>query len=308
MKVVEFRVVKEVEAVMDRERDNRREAGEEEAFFQQLQESEEACAEYLLHLKWPNGFVCPYCGYGRAYTIRTRRQPLYECACCRHQTSLTSDTIMEGTRTPLTKWFTAIHHISDPEKGINAVTLSQLIQVTYKTAWSMLHAIRGAISQEKHMLPLTGKVLLHSAELTRRTSPSSSVFIAPPKTASAIVGVALSEEDEPVRVQLQASESGDYRNGQLSRESIETFCGNHMTPEEKVSVIKLNRFAPLKRQKGLPLARQAGEWLRNTFNGIGPKYRQRYLNEFCCRMNLVLAGLSPFREICRMCALPASSF
>lgn len=47
---------------------------------------------------------------------------------------------------------------------------------------------------------------------------------------------------------------------------------------------------------------QAGEWLNSTFYGIGTKYRQQYLNEFCCRMNLVMARLSAFREISLMCA------
>lgn len=285
-----------------------RAAGEEEQLFQQLMASEQDCAEYLFRLKWPNGFVCPYCGHGHAYAITTRRLPLYECACCRHQTSLIAGTIMEGTRTPLTKWFTAIHRISDPEKGINAVTLRNLLQVTYKTAWSMLHAIRSAMSQDKHMLRLTGNVLLHSANLTHWSPPSSSVFIDPPKTPSVIVGISLTEENEPARVQMQALAAEDYRNGQLSSESIETFCDNHLALEKEIPVTKVNRFAPRKHRKGLPLAREAGEWLRSTFNGIGSKYRQRYLNEFCCRMNFILARLSPFREICLMCARSESLF
>lgn len=53
---------------------------QEEALFLHLQSSEQACEEYLFHLKWPNGFVCPHCGHGHAYTIQTRKQPLYECA------------------------------------------------------------------------------------------------------------------------------------------------------------------------------------------------------------------------------------
>lgn len=297
-----------MEAVMDREKDNLADAGEEEAFFHRLQESEEACAEYLHHLKWANGFACPYCGHGRAYTIRSRRQPLYECACCKHQTSLTAGTIMEGTRTPLTKWFTAIYHISDPVKGINAVTLSQLLQVTYKTAWSMLKAIRSAMSQEEHMLPLTGKVLIHSAVLTRWNPPSSSVFIDPPRNPSVIVGVSLTDGEEPCGVQMQAIASEDYRNGQPSAESMEEFCDKHLVPDEKIHVTKVNRFAPLKGQRGLSMVKEAGKWLLNTFNGIGSKYRQQYLNEFCCRMNLIWAGLSPFREICRMCVPAARLF
>lgn len=196
-------------------------AAEEEYFIGQLLTSEQACWDYLFRLKWPNGFVCPYCGYGHAYTITTRKQPLFECACCRHQTSLTAGTILEGTRTPLTKWFTAIHHISDPQAGINAVTLSRMLQVTYKTAWSMLHAIRRAMSQDESMLRLSDHVHVHSANLALCDSLTG--IFTPPKTASVLIGVSLTEEGEPCRVQMQALESGDFRRGEPATEIIEEF-------------------------------------------------------------------------------------
>ena len=98
---------------------------EEGTLFLRLQSSEKACEEYLFHLKWPNGFVCPYCGHGQAYTIHTRKQPLYECACCKHQTSLTAGTIMEGTRTSLIKWFTAIYNLAKPKETVNVFFASE---------------------------------------------------------------------------------------------------------------------------------------------------------------------------------------
>ncbi|MFM1988930.1 MAG: hypothetical protein RJA99_1887, partial [Pseudomonadota bacterium] len=36
----------------------------------------------------------------------------YQCAGCRHQTSLIAGTMMENTKLPLTKWFLAIYLIS----------------------------------------------------------------------------------------------------------------------------------------------------------------------------------------------------
>ncbi|MDF2937978.1 MAG: hypothetical protein K0Q90_3351 [Paenibacillaceae bacterium] len=278
---------------------------EEDELYHRLQSSEQACSDYLYHLKWPNGFVCPYCGHGHAYTITTRRQPLYECACCRHQTSLTAGTIMERSRTPLTKWFTAICHISNPHEGINAVSLQHLLQVTYKTAWSMLHAIRQAMSHEESVLHLSGHVNAHSATLATWDSPIG--IFTPPSTASVLVGVSLTEEGQPSRVHMQTLHIADYQGGEPSIEAIKDFCDYITAPGNQTSR-EIKRYGPRKNKKGWSLVKQAGKWLNTTFCGIGPKYRQQYLNEFCCRMNLILAGLSPFREISIMCARPVSFF
>jgi transposase-like protein len=274
----------------------------EQAFWEQLLSSEQACSEYLFQLKWPEGFRCPYCGHGHAYTIHTRRLPLYECSHCKHQTSLTAGTLMERSRTPLTKWFTAIYYISNPHTGINAVALQHLLHVTYKTAWSMLHAIRQAMSHDESMLPLSGQVQVHGATLALWETAIG--FFVPPATPSVLVGLSLTQEGKPARVRMQALCSTDYDGGQPSAEAFTDFCGLHLAPKDQISSVECKRYGPRKLKKGLPLVRQTTEWLNSTFHGIGSKYRQRYLNEFCCRMNLVLAGLNPFHEISLMCARP----
>ena len=68
--------------------------------------TEPACREYLFKLKWPHGFICPFCGHGHYYELPKRR--LYQCKACGHQSSVTADTVMHKTRTPLRKWFCAL--------------------------------------------------------------------------------------------------------------------------------------------------------------------------------------------------------
>jgi hypothetical protein len=67
--------------------------------------SEQACWDYLLKLRWPEGFVCPRCG-GRTAWSTTRR--LLVCSGCQHQASVTAGTIFQDTRKPLTLWFRAM--------------------------------------------------------------------------------------------------------------------------------------------------------------------------------------------------------
>src|SRR5262249_34312364 len=65
---------------------------------------EAACAQSLAAARWPDGFVCPGCGGGKAWRLETKAWP-YECANCGRQTSITAGTIMHHSRLPLTAWF-----------------------------------------------------------------------------------------------------------------------------------------------------------------------------------------------------------
>ena len=63
--------------------------------------TEKSCEEYLYQLKWPHGYVCPKCGSRHGYAIS--RYGRYQCAKCRHQTSLTAKTMIHHSHLPLKK-------------------------------------------------------------------------------------------------------------------------------------------------------------------------------------------------------------
>jgi len=105
--------------------------------FQQRFATEDACREYLFASRWPEGFVCPGCGAGRAGG-ETRRH-LWVCAACGHQTSVTAGTVMHGTRTPLRAWFWAAYLVATHHPGISAKQLQRQLGLSrYETAWLIL--------------------------------------------------------------------------------------------------------------------------------------------------------------------------
>ena len=65
--------------------------------------AEEQCHGALFEWRWPEGFVCPNCGHTGYCEIAGRG--VYQCHRCHHQTSVTSGTIFEHTKLPLTTWF-----------------------------------------------------------------------------------------------------------------------------------------------------------------------------------------------------------
>lgn len=89
--------------------------------------TEQACAEYLYQVKWLEGYVCPKCGCREHYPIRHHGR--YQCKHCRHQTTLTANTVMHRTHLPLTKWFWAIYLVACDKRGISALALFGKIEV-----------------------------------------------------------------------------------------------------------------------------------------------------------------------------------
>src|SRR5947209_9360993 len=80
--------------------------------------SEEACREYLLQLRWPDGFRCPRCGDRESSPVRT---VLLRCRGCRYQTSVTAGTIFQDN--PYFSTIVVPSHVvgDDPEERCQRV-------------------------------------------------------------------------------------------------------------------------------------------------------------------------------------------
>jgi transposase-like protein/predicted RNA-binding Zn-ribbon protein involved in translation (DUF1610 family) len=129
--------------------------------FQRRFSTEQACQEALELARWPEDFVCPRCGHGKASRITTRR--LLQCSACHHQASVTAGTIFHKTRTPLVKWFWAIWMVAQDKGGISATRLSKQLELGYRTAWTMLHKLRKAMAQRDARYTLTGSIEMDDA-------------------------------------------------------------------------------------------------------------------------------------------------
>ena len=105
--------------------------------------TEEACREYLLKLRWPEGFVCPRCGTQSAWASKRN---LLLCADCGYQASVTAGTIFQDTRKPLTLWFRGAWWVTTQKGGASALELQRVLGLgSYVTAWTWLHKFRRAM-------------------------------------------------------------------------------------------------------------------------------------------------------------------
>jgi len=65
---------------------------------------------------------------------------------------------MEGSRTPLQKWFFAMYLFANSRSGVSAKELERHLGVTYKCAWRIGHKIREYMAEVDKEHPLDGDV------------------------------------------------------------------------------------------------------------------------------------------------------
>lgn len=102
--------------------------------------TEQDCIDYLVSLRWPNGFECPQCGSIRSWEKSKFR---YECSDCHKETSVTTNTMFHKTTKPLLIWFRAIWWMVAQKNGVSAKGLQKILGLgSYQTAWTWLHKFR----------------------------------------------------------------------------------------------------------------------------------------------------------------------
>ena len=96
--------------------------------------TEAQCVEAVKASRWPAGCYCPRCDSTAHCVVGHGARKLFQCNGCRHQTPLTSGSLMEHTKLPLTTWFLAIYILSQAKTGLSALALKRQIGVSYPTA------------------------------------------------------------------------------------------------------------------------------------------------------------------------------
>ena len=128
--------------------------------------TEEQCEQAVASARWPGGFVCPACGVMQSRTSFRRDGRLYwQCAGCQYQCSVTSGTVFEATKLPLTRWFQAMQLLTQAKNNVSALELTRQLGVSYRTAWLIKHKLLQAMVLAESDRQLTGRVEVDDAYL-----------------------------------------------------------------------------------------------------------------------------------------------
>lgn len=114
---------------------------------------EEKAFEYLESVIWADGKACPHCG-GTDRITKVKANPekrirlgLWRCGDCKKQFTVKVGTVFEHARLPLFKALQAVYLITSSKKGVSAHQLHRILEITYKSAWFLVHRIREAMRE-----------------------------------------------------------------------------------------------------------------------------------------------------------------
>lgn len=123
---------------------------------------EEAAFAYLESVIWADGAVCPHCG-GVDRITKVKANPekrirvgLWRCGDCKKQFTVKVGTVFEHARIPMHKMLQAVYLVTSSKKGISAHQLHRTLEITYKSAWFLLHRIREAMRDGGELPPMGG--------------------------------------------------------------------------------------------------------------------------------------------------------
>lgn len=260
--------------------------------FQKEFHSEDTCREHLFQLRWPNGFCCPKCEHNVFYFLEARK--LYQCTRCKHQTSVTAGTIMHKSHSPLLTWFWAIFLVAHDKRGVSAVYLSRELEISYPTAWLMLHKIRKAMGERDSQYLLAGLVELDDAFFGAPTEGGKRGRGT--DQTPVLVGVSLNKQGAPQFVKMQVIPD-------VKGKTLVEFAQKNIVPGATISsdayrsynaLAETYNHQPIKfNVKDTPdhlkwlhtMISNAKAFIGGTFHGLDSKHLQAYLNEFCFRTN-----------------------
>jgi transposase-like protein len=273
---------------------------------------EEGCLAFLFHKRWPDGFQCPYCQWQH---LQSRPSRTVICAHCGHPSSITTHTIMHGSKKNLSQWLLAIWWLCANETETSAKNLQRLLKLpSYQTAWTWLQKLRMAMGTADNTA-CHGLVELGCAPvLPAWEKPHQALVIAAAETI------------------LPAGITGRIRMATINKlepSAISTFLQTAVTPGSTVFAPGLPAYREFDRQGYLyvvdspthnphraeQLIKGFEIWLNKVHRGgVALKHLQLYLNEFCFRsnsamlpnleaiFNLLLQGVlankpKPYREL-----------
>jgi hypothetical protein len=294
------------------------------AAFMDRYGSDEQCEAALVQSRWPSGFVCPLCDCGHSSSFRRQGLLYFQCSACRHQCSVLSGTIFEATKLGLSRWFLAMHLLTQAKNNVAALELMRHLGVCYKTAWLIKHKLMEVMLVREHGRQLDGRVEIDDAYLggersggkRGRGSENKVPFVAAVQTTPDGQPQFACLRQQPFTNEEMAvfAASSIAPSATVVSDGLSCFTGVQMVGAEHEPVVTGGRKASAK----LPQFKAVNTFLGNLKRALGgmyhafdfAKYAHRYLAEaqyrFNRRFNLASILGRLLRAACLTTARPAA--
>ena len=264
-------------------------------FFKQYGTAEQ-CHSALYNWRWPSGFKCPECGYAQSCKLT---RGLYQCHRCHHQTSVTSRTIFEHTKLPLTTWFLGMYFLTQNKNGVSALSLKRQLGIGYNAAWRLKHKILQVMKERDDSKPLSGNIQIDDVYWggekrggkRGRGAPGKIPFVAAVQTNTEGHAIAMRmtrlggfKKDEIFNWAQQHITAGSYvvSDGLFCFRAVEKAGCNHeaIVTGGGPECVTIEAFTWVNMMIG-----NVKNSMRGTYHSVRGRHLPRYLAEFCYRFN-----------------------
>jgi len=264
--------------------------------FQEWFPDEAACAKFLIESRWPDGFVCPRCGFNEYFWLPKRT--LLQCKQCGYQASPTTDTVMHRSRMPLKFWFYAAYLVTTHTPGMSALQFQRQVGIpTYETAFTMLHKLRAAMVRQGRD-KLSGLVEVDETYVGGKK---------PGKTGRGAEGKVIVAG----AVDIRGKNANRVRLKVIPNVTQETLTNFVKDNAEEGSTIRTDdwmgynklELAGYRHEIDLGLVHihrvfsNFKTWLLGTHHGVSPQHLQAYLNEYTFRFNRRGTPMAAFQTV-----------
>lgn len=259
--------------------------------------TEAQCRERLFRYRWPGGFKCHKCGNPQYYELKTRQ--LFQCTHCRYQCSITSGTIFDSSKLPLTTWFLAIYLVTQSKQGISALSLRRFLGISVNAAFKLKQKLQHVMKSADDQLPLQGFVELDDVYWGGKRSGGKRGRGAPGKTPF-LAALSRNEKGHPVHMRMSKVKA-------FNTNEIGAWSQKHLLSDTVVITDAFNPFRCLSYFVAFHGSINASgiyhnpdnrifHWvntmignvkraLNGTYHSVSSKHLPRYLAEFCFRFN-----------------------
>lgn len=299
--------------------------------FQKLFPDDQACVDYLIQVHYPEGFQCKCGSINQPYRFANRPHVL-RCRSCKNDVSLTANTVMERTRTPLSTWFWGAYLLTSMTPGMSAVQFQrQLGLKRYETAFQILHKLRaGMVRPNRDLIGARNgdhvevdevwiggrtrgegqgkhhKTLVVGAVEVRQRKPKETDHGNPyskaiPRRGGRYAGrLRLAVVDNRTAKELTSFVQNTVESGAMivtddwaSYDKLEQHGYAHLQVAEKGNSKVIEDYLPIIHL----IFSNLKAWLSGVHHGVGGQHLQAYLNEFVFRFNRRFYPFNAFRSL-----------
>lgn len=256
--------------------------------FSERFKTDEDCQLYLAHFKWSEGFKCVKCGHSRS---QVRRNHSRTCNICSHTESVTANTLFHKVKFGLRKAFFICFEMATTTKSLSATQVGVRFGITEKTARLFMHKVREAMRSSENY-PMEGNV--HVDEFVVGGKEEGKVGRSYDSNKKKMVCAVELTDDGKVK-RMYSLNIDNY-----SAKELEKVFEKHISKDANVVTDKWKGYRPLMKRYNITqiesnhgmnftalhtMIHQVKSWIRTTYSWVSEFNINRYVNEFCFRIN-----------------------